>query len=131
LGCRAATCRRSGAPGIARGTTPGAVTTCAILGVGLRRVAGPLPVARRTRQSLGLVVANGLMGGLVFGGWWAWQEWVPLALQHGTFAQLGMVATLVGVGFSSYVACLRAFGYPGADLLASLPGKIFKKLRGR
>src|SRR5690606_29569011 len=47
----ALTYQRFGAPGIALGTTLGAVTNYAILRVGLRRVAGPLPVARRTRQS--------------------------------------------------------------------------------
>ena len=127
----ALTYRELGAPGIALGTTLGAVTNYAILRIGLRRVAGPLVVEGRARQSAALVLGNALMGGLVWGAWWAWQNHAPQALQASTLVRLALVGGLVAIGFVSYVATLRAFRYPGAELLASLPSKIFRKLRGR
>ncbi|MEM9456001.1 MAG: murein biosynthesis integral membrane protein MurJ [Myxococcota bacterium] len=121
----ALTYRQLGAPGIALGTGVGAVVNVLVLRVAFVQVIGPMPGDRRVARLGALVLANGLMAAAVWGAWTGAQH---LGAAVGIVGQptLWLASTLVvviGLGFGVYVGVLRGLGYPGADLLWSLPGR--------
>ncbi len=130
IGFNALSYRELGAPGLALGTTIGAIVNIAILRASFARVAGRLPgLTGRWLAALGL--ANLVLAGLV----WAANFAIGLAIaQLPTGIWLARVAGLglvIPLGFFAYVAVLRGFGYPGAALLWSLPAKLWRRIRPR
>jgi putative peptidoglycan lipid II flippase len=132
LGFNAATYQVLGAPGIALGMGLGAVANVLVLRVSIHRMLGPLSSEPRLRRIGALLIGNAVMGGLVFG------LWTLVAAQLGRLdgvvgqlALAGVLLPIIAVGFLAYTAVLRGLGYPGADLLWSLPGKIYGRVRGR
>ena len=129
----ALTYRILGAPGIALGTALGAMANLTVLRIAYGRVIAPLRLEARGKRMGALLVANAVMGAVVWGSAWAWQQWLRELGMDG----LGLVVTgawllfTIGAGFGVLTAILRAMGYPGADLLWRLPGKIVGRLRGR
>lgn len=129
----ALTFRTLGAPGIALGTSLGALANLLILRSAFRMRIGPMPAAQRMRRFAGLIVANGIMGLVVWGGWLAVGR-LGDALSPVVAPRLLEGVSLFGiiaVGFLAYVGILRAFRYPGADLLWSFPAKIGRRITGR
>lgn len=126
------TYERFGAPGIALGTTLGAITNFIVLRVGLRGLVGPVdgPSTRgKARDIAALVLANLVMAGVVWGGWYGLSE---LSADWGLGGRIvrgfGLLA-IVGAGFGVYVALLTRMEYPAASLLSELPSKIWRRLR--
>jgi putative peptidoglycan lipid II flippase len=123
-----------GAPGIAFGTTLGVTVNFMVLRFSLGRAVGSLAKHRRGRDALALLVANIVMGGVVY---FVWAAFAGLAEGEAypwltsSWTKLGALGVLVGVAFLLYVSVLKAFAYPGAAMLAGLPAKIFRKLTGR
>lgn len=129
----ALTYRWLGAPGIALGTGLGALANVLVLRVAFARIVGPLPVPRRAARLLALVLANVVLAGVAWGGWWLAQQ---LAQRAGlvTWPVLVLAPTLLGIivaGFFAYTGVLRALGYPGAQLLWSMPTRLLRRGRVR
>ena len=127
----ALTHERLGAPGIALGTGLGALTNIFVLRIAFSRIVGALPAEKRFTRAAALFVANTVMGAVVFGAWWGATELVPrMGLSHWPVYVLAPVLlVLIGIGFLVYARVLRAFGYPGADLLWSMPGRLLRRFR--
>jgi len=125
----ALTYERFGAPGLALGTTIGAIVNISILRLSFRKVAGPLP-GLSGKQLAALVLANLVLGAVVI----AANLGVGLVIEglsRGVwFARLAGLGLVIPLGFLAYVAVLRGFGYPGAALLWALPGKLWRRIRG-
>lgn len=122
--------RQLGAPGLALGTSVGAVVNVGLLRLFYRRNVGTLARPGRWRELGWLLLANAVMGGLL------WVAWVGATLGLGylpmylrTLATAAAVTLLIGLGFAVYVAVLKLGGFPGADGLARLPGSLWRKLR--
>lgn len=124
-----------GAAGIAFGTTVAALVNFAVLRAAFGRLvpgAGDGAGPERLRQALILIVGNVLLGGLVFAVWWAVERGLvglPRPLER-VGQPVALFAT-IGLGFVVYVAIMRRLGYPGAEELASLGGRVRSKLFGR
>ncbi|PRQ06932.1 murein biosynthesis integral membrane protein MurJ [Enhygromyxa salina] len=128
IGFNAATWREFGAPGLALGTTIGALVNIAVLRLGFRRVVGALPGVN-LRQLGALLLANAVLGGVVAAAWYG----VELGIGVVGFAwplRVAGLALVVPLGFFAYVAILRALAYPGAALLWALPSKLLRRVRG-
>lgn len=125
----ALTYRQLGAPGLALGTALGAFTNIAVLRLSFSRVVGPLPGVG-ARQLGALVLANGVLGGLVFGAWRG-VELLIAALELGWPLRLAGLGLVVPLGFFAFVGILRALAYPGAAMLWELPVKLARRLLGR
>jgi putative peptidoglycan lipid II flippase len=127
----ALTYRQLGAPGIALGTTLGALANWLVLRVAFRRVVGPLPVPKRAARLGALVVGNAVLGGVAWGGYRGAQE---LLLRVGVSMESVVVLAIVlvvviGVAFMAYAGVLRALGYPGAQQLWSMPVRVLGRVR--
>jgi len=129
------TYRTLGAPGLALGTTVGALVNLTILRLWFGRALGK-PTASRWARELGLMVlANGVLGVVAFGAWagaaqllgmvpaHAW-PWGTLRLAHA----LLLFAT-IGLAFVAYAGCLALFRVRGAEELWALPRRIARRLR--
>jgi putative peptidoglycan lipid II flippase len=131
----ALTYEQLGAPGIALGTALGVTANFIVLRAALRKAVGSLAEHRRPRDAGALLVGNLVMGAVVWGSWAAYEGAVEAATlplwMASTWSMLGLLGFLVALAFVVYVAILRGFAYPGAELLASLPGKILRKFSGR
>ena len=129
IGFNATTYKLLGAPGLALGTTLGALANITVLRLSFAKMVGSLPGVD-PRRLVALLVANTVLGGVVWAAWFG----VELAIDPIGWALplrvLGL-AVVVPVGFLVYVGVLRAFGYPGAALLWGLPGKLLRRLRRR
>lgn len=131
----ALTYRELGAPGLALGTSLSALVNLLVLRLAFARLVGPLGRVGRLREIAALVVANVLLGVVVAGGWWVVDALLsglakaPRAVDFGLRA--AALALVIAVGFAAYVAPLRAFGYPGAAELASLPRRLVARLARR
>lgn len=129
----ALTYRQLGAAGIALGTTLGAVANWLVLRVAFRRVVGPLPVPKRAARLGALVVGNAVLGGVAWGGYFG-AAWVLARVGVSMESPLVLAPVLVvviGAAFMAYAGVLRALGYPGAQQLWSMPGKLVRRLRRR
>src|SRR5690606_27631100 len=131
----ALTYRHLGAPGLALGTSLAALVNLTILRLAFRRLTATTRGRGRGREWAALLLANAIMAAVVAAGHGA----VELGLLRaralapsivGGLRAVSLVA-LIAVAFAVYTAILRRFGYPGADLLASLPGRVFGRLRRR
>jgi putative peptidoglycan lipid II flippase len=129
----ALTYRQLGAAGIALGTTLGAVVNWLVLRVAFRRVIGPLPVPQRAARLLALVVANGVLGGVAWGGYFGAQQLLARVgvSMSSTMVLAPVLLVVIGAGFFAYAAVLRALGYPGGKQLWSMPARIFRRGRSR
>lgn len=129
----ALTYRQLGAPGIALGTGLGALANVVVLRLAFVRVIGPVPTERRWARLGSLLLANGLMGAVVWGSWAGAQWlWARLGIPGGTTPVLALTLLMViGIGFVVYVGVLRGLGYPGADLLWSMPGRLLRRTSAR
>lgn len=132
LGFNWATHRELGAPGIALGTTLGALVNVGILWVMTRRVAaGEGDATGWLRNAAALVVANTLLGGIA----WACLHAGTRIDTTGAWGQRGVDAIVLGiamlVGFVGFALVLRSFGYPGAARLVAMPAGLVRRLRGR
>jgi len=132
LGFNWATHRELGAPGIALGTTLGALVNVGILWVMTRRVAaGEGDATGWLRNAAALVVANTLLGGIA----WACLHAGTRIDTTGAWGQRGVDAIVLGiamlVGFVGFALVLRSFGYPGAARLVAMPASLVRRLRGR
>jgi putative peptidoglycan lipid II flippase len=135
VGFNALTYRELGAPGIALGTSLGAVANYVVLRLSFTRQIATLPSDGRGRQLATLLVSNGLLAAVVFG------AWSGIALGLGQLAPLGDLArtALIGaglalvimLGFAVFTGVMRALDYPDADVLWSLPGRAFRRFRRR
>jgi putative peptidoglycan lipid II flippase len=127
IGFNATTYRIFGTPGLALGTTLGAVANIFVLRLSFARVVGSLPGVD-PRRLIALLVCNAVLGALV------WAAWLGVEL---AIAQVGLalplriagLAAIVPLGFFVYVGLLRALHYPGAALLWSLPSKLLRRFR--
>jgi putative peptidoglycan lipid II flippase len=133
----ALTYRELGAPGLALGTSLGAVVNIGLLRLLYRREIGRLERPGRARELAWLALANAVLAGLLFALWhlstraltWlAGQQLPRFAL---TLIELGLLTLLIGAGFAAYTAVLRRGGFPGADALARLPLGLVRRLRRR
>jgi putative peptidoglycan lipid II flippase len=131
-----ATHRELGAPGIALGTTLGALVNVAILWVMTRRIAtNPTPGQTSgtpwLRNAAALVVASTLLAAIAWGCLQAGTRIDPA----GAWGQRGIDAIVLGiamvVGFLAFALVLRAFGYPGAARLVAMPAGLIRRLRRR
>jgi putative peptidoglycan lipid II flippase len=130
IGFNALTYRELGAPGLALGTTIGALVNIAILRLSFGRVAGSLPGLGAKRLGA-LVLANLVLAAVVFAADFA-VDLVIDRLPAGVWmARVIGLALVIPLGFFSYVAVLRTLGYPGAAMLWGLPGKLWRRLRPR
>jgi putative peptidoglycan lipid II flippase len=130
LAFNAATYQALGAPGLALGTALGALANAVVLRLGVSRAVGPLGPGAAGRL-VSLLLANLLLAGAVFGLWEGLSAHLP---GRGATGQLALGAALLAVvsaGFGLYVLALRRLSYPGADLLARLPGQLYRRVRGR
>jgi putative peptidoglycan lipid II flippase len=122
----AATYQTLGAPGLALGTTLGALFNIAVLRLSFARVVGPLPGVD-LRQLGALVLGNLVLGAIV------WAAWLGVEALVGMFdfawsLRVAGLALVVPIGFFVYVGVLRMLNYPGAALLWGLPGKLWRRL---
>jgi putative peptidoglycan lipid II flippase len=122
----AATYRSLGAPGLALGTTLGALFNITVLRVCFARVVGPLPGVN-LGQLAALVLGNLTMGELVYSAWLGVEALIDV-VGHAWWLRLGGLALVVPIGFFLYVGMLRMLKYPGAALLWGLPGKLWRRL---
>ncbi len=130
----ALTYRELGAPGLALGTTLGAVVNIGLLRYFYGRAVGSLQRPGRARELAWLVLANAVMGGLLVAVWWLAAPVLhnlELPRPLPTLARIATLAALVALGFAVYVGVLRLGKFPNANLLANLPGGLWRRLRRR
>lgn len=131
----ALTYRQLGAPGLALGTSLAALVNLTILRLAFRRVVPTTGDRGRGREWAGLGIANATLAAVVAGGHVGLEialgrtRVVAPALTGGLRA-VALVA-IIAAAFAVYTAILSRFGYPGADLLASLPRRLLGRLRPR
>lgn len=135
LAFNAATYRTLGAPGIALGTTLGAFANVAVLRVAFARRIGRVRAFGSFREAVALALALAALGSLAYGGAWSIEVGVAVATEHagttaGRLVRLVALAAVIVASASLFVAILVRLGYPGARLLAGLPGGLVARLRG-
>lgn len=126
IGFNAATYRTFGAPGLALGTTLGALFNIGVLRLSFAKVVGPLPGVGPKRLGA-LVLGNAVLAGVVVGAWMIVEVVIDRVGFGWTVRVLGL-SVVIPLGFFAYVAVLRAMNYPGAALLWGLPAKLWRKL---
>lgn len=120
LAFNAATYRQLGAPGIALGTTIGALVNVAVLRFAFARGVAALPRAGVLRNASALVLANAVLAAIASGGLWligrvpASGDWTVRVLDVAVVGAVGLVGV---VGFALVLAQL---GYPGAERLLAM-----------
>jgi putative peptidoglycan lipid II flippase len=130
LAFNATTYRLFGAPGLAFGTTLGALVNVLVLRIAFDRVVTPLPRAGALRRVLALVVANVVMGALLFGIAASGDLVAQSIAVPRPLVDLVVVAIGIPVGFVGFAVVLRELEYPGAAALLGLPGRIAQRFRG-
>lgn len=136
IGFNALTYRQLGAPGLALGTSIGAVVNVAVLRLLYRREIGRLERPGRARELAWLGLANAVLAALLIGLWslaarglaWLSGQVPRLAL---TLLEVLALTLIIGAGFAVYTAILRRGAFPGADALARLPAGLLRRLRRR
>lgn len=119
------------APGIAFGTALGAFANILVLRIAFVRIVGPLPSDKPLMRALALLVGNAVMAGTV---WSAWYGVETVAAHFGVLVlpfywAAPALLVVVVLGFFVFAGTLRAFGYPGAEMLWSLPAKLWRRIR--
>jgi putative peptidoglycan lipid II flippase len=131
LSFNAATYRQLGAPGLALGTTLGAVVNVTILRIAYDRAVAPLDRTDSVRRGFSLVVANVVMGALLFG-IAASGDLVAMSVAlPRPLLDLVVVGVGIPVGFVGFAVVLRELAYPGAAELLAMPGRIAARVRRR
>jgi putative peptidoglycan lipid II flippase len=124
-----------GAPGLALGTTLGAVVNYLILRLAFTRVVGASAPGTTMNQAAALVAANTILGGVAYG----LQTYGTRGLHAagwldrsgtGLLAALLLMGT-IAIAFVVYTRLLAWWQYPGAAELASLPRKLMARLARR
>jgi putative peptidoglycan lipid II flippase len=123
----AATYQILGAPGLALGTTLGALFNIAVLRLSFARIVGPLPGVNFA-QIGALLLGNAVLAGIVSGAWMGVEALIGVLDFAWSLRVVGL-ALVVPIGFFVYVGLLRALSYPGAALLWGLPGKLWRRLK--
>jgi putative peptidoglycan lipid II flippase len=129
VGFNAATYKVLGAPGLALGTSLGAVANILVLRLSFARKVGALPGVN-LRRLLALLLANAVLGGLVWAAWFGVEQAID-ELGVALPLRIAGLAVVVPIGFFVYVGLLRALNYPGAALLWGWPGKLLRRFRPR
>ncbi len=132
IGFNFATYRELGPPGLALGTSLGMLVNVVLLRAFYQRKIGSLARPGRWRELAWLVLANAIMGALL------WIAWYGAALGLGhmhaprwltTLVTAGIVGVIIGVAFFVYVAVLRVGRFPGAAGLARMPMSLWRRIR--
>ncbi|HEY8380101.1 MAG TPA: lipid II flippase MurJ, partial [Nannocystis sp.] len=135
IGFNALTYRQLGAPGLALGTTLGAVVNLTLLRLFYRRTIGPLARPGRARELGVLLLANLALGAVVGGAWTGADALLANLAGAPRLVRTAMVglalALVIALGFVVYAAIARAGRYPGGEQLWRMPGAIARRLRGR
>ena len=121
-----ATYQTLGAPGLALGTTLGALFNIGVLRLSFSRVVGPLPSVN-LRQLGALLLGNAVLGVVVVAAWFGIEALIE-SVGYGWSLRVAGLSIVIPIGFFVYVGVLRALDYPGAALLWGLPGKLRRKL---
>lgn len=129
VGFNAATYKLLGTPGLALGTTLGAVVNILVLRLSFAKLVGRLP-AITGKRLLALLVGNLMLAAVVWSAWFGVEQAIARAGFALPLRVLGL-AIVVPLGFFSYVGILRALKYPGAALLWGLPAKLLRRFRRR
>ncbi|MDC0719887.1 murein biosynthesis integral membrane protein MurJ [Nannocystis bainbridge] len=136
IGFNAATYERLGAPGLALGTSLGAVVNLSLLRAFYRHEIGGLARPGRWREVGVLAAANAGLAVVV------WAAWAGAAhLLAGPLAALprplrallgaGALGLVVALGFVAFAAIVRAGRYPGGVQLWGMPAGLVRRLRRR
>lgn len=126
--------RELGPPGLALGTSLGALVNVGLLRLFFVRTVGPLARPGRARELGWLLLANAVMGGVLFAAWRG-AAWVlraaPLPGPLDTLALAIVLLLIVGLGFFTYVWVLKFARYSAAAGLARLPSAVLRRVRRR
>jgi putative peptidoglycan lipid II flippase len=134
LAWSAGTYRVLGAPGLALGTTLGAVVNCLLLRLGFGRLSGAEldePASKPGPPALLALALSNLVMAAVAGGCWRLGRLLcagPDQRLHGVLAGLWLALAIV-LGFLTYALCLRACRYPGAEELLAIPARVIQRFR--
>lgn len=134
VGFNVFTYRRLGAPGLALGTTLGALANLLVLRVAYGRLVGSLAEPGLGRRMMGLTAAAVVLLGAVAACGVLAERAIVAADLVGTGRRVAEAASLFGaiaIGFAVYVSICRAVRYPGADELARLPSRLLARFRRR
>ena len=129
------TYRWLGAPGLALGTTVGALVNLALLRVWFGRALGKPARPGWLRDTALMLVANAVLAVVAFAVWQGAMRGIgalPIHWPRGTFRLvhgLVLLAT-IAAGFGAYVGCLRLLRVRGAEELWDLPRKVLRRLTG-
>lgn len=127
VGFNAATYKLLGTPGLALGTTLGALVNIFVLRLSFARLVGAM-AGVSARRLFSLLIANAVLGAVVWAAWLGVEQVIAMVGWDLLLRVIGLAA-VVPIGFFLYVGLLRAFDYPGAALLWGLPGKLLRRLR--
>jgi putative peptidoglycan lipid II flippase len=130
------TYRQLGAPGLALGTTVAALVNLSILRLWFGRALGRPGKPGWWRDLALMILANVVLGAVVWGVWEGAMHGIaalPTPWPRGLYRLVHGVALLVtiGIGFASYVTCLRLLRVRGAEELWELPRKLLRRFRDR
>ena len=123
-----------GAPGLALGTTLGALVNVGLLRLFFARSVGPLARPGRARELGWMLLANATMGAVLFAAWTGTALGLARLALPGPLATMALAVALlliVALGFLTYVGVLRHAHFSAADGLARLPGALWRRLRRR
>ena len=123
-----------GAPGLALGTTIGALFNVGLLRLFYRRHVGPLTRPGRWRELGWLALANLAMTAALVLAWWAADLGLARLALPGLLHSLALALALtlvIGLGFAVFVGVLGASDFPGAASLARMPGGLWRRIRRR
>ncbi|MBK9753904.1 MAG: murein biosynthesis integral membrane protein MurJ [Nannocystis sp.] len=126
--------RQLGAPGLALGTSLGALVNVGLLRLFFARKVGPLARPGRVRELAWLLLANAVMGGVLYAAWTGAALGLTQLALRGPLATLALALALlliVGLGFLVYVSVLQLARFPGIDSLARLPRSLWRRIRRR
>ncbi|WAS98795.1 murein biosynthesis integral membrane protein MurJ [Nannocystis punicea] len=136
IGFNALTYERLGAPGLALGTSLGALVNLTLLRAFYRREIGALARPGRWREFAVLAAANAGLGAVVWAAWTGLAQVLagPLSALPRLLRALvgaGALAVVIAVGFVVFAAIVRAGKYPGGAQLWGLPAGLMRRLRRR
>ena len=128
----ALTYQKLGAPGLALGTTLGAIVNGTILRVSFGRLIGAPVSGSRWRQLFALGLANVVLAGVAGS---VWRGGRLLFAPPGKGLEGGLAAVWLALtitaGFLAYAGMLRLLRYPGGEELLRMPTRVLSRLLGR